>query len=71
MDAEAEDRKDELRNLKIMEFLTESQYHDLNERWGQVFRAAMGAEAFYDICKQVNLESLSNELRATMRTTRS
>jgi DNA-directed RNA polymerase subunit beta' len=71
LDAEAEDQKDELRNLKTMDFLTESQYHELDERWGSVFRATMGAEAFYDICKQVDLEALSKELRATMRTTRS
>ncbi|NIV39028.1 MAG: DNA-directed RNA polymerase subunit beta', partial [Anaerolineae bacterium] len=31
----------------------------------------MGAEAFLDICKQVNLDALSKELRATMKTTRS
>ena len=71
LEADTEEKKDELRGLKIMTFLTESRYHDLNERWGQVFHAAMGAEAFYQICKQVDLDALSKELRATMRTTRS
>ncbi len=54
-----------------MTFLTESRYHDLNDRWGNVFEAKMGAEAFLDICKQIDLDALSKELRATMRTTRS
>ncbi|MGD9316076.1 MAG: DNA-directed RNA polymerase subunit beta', partial [Anaerolineae bacterium] len=31
----------------------------------------MGAEAFLDICQQVDLDTLNKELRATMRTTRS
>jgi len=71
LDAEVDENKEELRNLKQMTFLTESRYHELSEQWGQVFEAKMGAEAFLDICKQVDLEALSKELRATMRTTRS
>jgi DNA-directed RNA polymerase subunit beta' len=71
LEEEAEGKKEELRNLKMMTFLTESRYHELSDRWGHVFNAAMGAEAFYEICKQIDLEALSKELRATMRTTRS
>jgi len=71
LEAETDEKKEELRGLKVMTFLTESRYHDLNGRWGHVFEAKMGAEAFYDVCKQINLEALSKELRATMRTTRS
>jgi DNA-directed RNA polymerase subunit beta' len=71
MEAETDEKKEELRGLETMSFLTESRFHDLNDRWGHVFRAAMGAEAFYDICKQIDLEALVKELRATMRTTRS
>ena len=71
LDAEVDEKKEELRGLASMTFLTESRYHDLNDRWGHVFEAKMGAEAFLDICKQIDLEALSKELRATMRTTRS
>jgi DNA-directed RNA polymerase subunit beta' len=71
LEAGVDEKKEELRGLKLMTFLTESRYHDLNDRWGQVFEAKMGAEAFLDICKQIDLEVLSKELRATMRTTRS
>jgi len=71
LDAEVDEQKEELRNLKQMTFLTESRYHELSEQWGHVFEAKMGAEAFLDICKQVDLDALSKELRATMRTTRS
>ena len=71
LEAEVDEKKEELRGLKLMTFLTESRYHDLNDRWGHVFEAKMGAEAFLDICKQIDMEALSKELRATMRTTRS
>ena len=71
MEAETDEKMEELRGLQTMTFLTESRYYELSERWGSVFRAAMGAEAFFDICKQIDLQALSRELRATMRTTRS
>ncbi|MEJ2208586.1 MAG: DNA-directed RNA polymerase subunit beta', partial [Anaerolineae bacterium] len=71
LEAETDEKKEELRNLRQMTFLTESRYYELNDRWGHVFEAKMGAEAFLDICKQVDLEALAKELRATMRTTRS
>jgi DNA-directed RNA polymerase subunit beta' len=71
LEAEADDKKEDLRGLRQMTFLTESRYHELNDRWGQVFEAKMGAEAFLDICKQIDLDALSKELRSTMRTTRS
>ncbi len=71
LEAETDEKKEELRGLRKMTFLTESRFHELHDRWGNVFRAAMGAEAFYDICKQIDLDALSKELRAQMRTTRS
>jgi len=71
LEADVDEKKEELRGLKQMTFLTETGYHDLNDRWGHVFEAKMGAEAFLDICQQVDLDALSKELRATMRTTRS
>jgi DNA-directed RNA polymerase subunit beta' len=71
LEAEADDKKEDLRALRQMTFLTESRYHDLSDRWGHVFEAKMGAEAFLDICKQIDLDALGKELRSTMRTTRS
>ncbi|HSJ54384.1 MAG TPA: DNA-directed RNA polymerase subunit beta', partial [Anaerolineae bacterium] len=71
LEAEADDKKEDLRALRQMTFLTESRYHELTDKWGQVFEAKMGAEAFLDICKQIDLDALGKELRSTMRTTRS
>jgi DNA-directed RNA polymerase subunit beta' len=71
LEAEVDEKKEEVRGLTQMTFLTESRYYELNDRWGHVFQAKMGAEAFLDICKQIDLHALGKELRATMRTTRS
>jgi len=63
--------RDELLDLKPFNFLNESQYRDLKTRWGQVFRADMGAEAFYDILRRLDMEKLAEELWTELRTTKS
>nr|NIM92327.1 DNA-directed RNA polymerase subunit beta' [Anaerolineales bacterium] len=65
-----EDRE-ELQDIKKLMFLGESQYRDLKTKWGQVFRADMGAEAFYEILQGLDLETLAIELWEEVRTTRS
>lgn len=68
---ESANLRDELYELEPFTFLSESQYRDLKSRWGQVFRADMGAEAFYDILKRIDLDAMSEELWEEIRTTRS
>jgi DNA-directed RNA polymerase subunit beta' len=67
----AKKARDELNELHVLKFLSESQYREYRSRYGQVFQANMGAEAFYDVLKQLNLEKLSHELWNEVRTTRS
>ncbi len=64
-------QRDELLGLAPMQFLNEPRYRELKSRWGQVFRAGMGAEAFYDILCGMNLDKLAEELWTEARTTRS
>ena len=63
--------RDELQELRPFTFLTESRYRELKSRWGQVFRADMGAEAFYDILRRLDLEKLAEDLWTEVRTTKS
>jgi DNA-directed RNA polymerase subunit beta' len=63
--------RDELYELEPFTFLSEARYRELKSRWGQVFRADMGAEAFFDILKRIDLDALSEELWEEIRTTRS
>jgi DNA-directed RNA polymerase subunit beta' len=54
--------RDELLELRPLTFLSESRYRELKQRWGQVFRADMGAEAIYDILRRLDLDKLDEEL---------
>ena len=63
--------RDELVELRPFTFLSEIRYRELKQRWGQVFRADMGAEAFYDILRRLDMDKLSEELWHEVRTTKS
>ena len=63
--------RDELLELAPLTFMGESRYRELKSRWGQVFRADMGAEAFYDILRRIDLDKLAEELWHELRTSRS
>jgi DNA-directed RNA polymerase subunit beta' len=69
-DANARQR-DELLELRPFTFLGEIRYRELKQRWGQVFRADMGAEAFYDILRRLDLDKLTEELWKEVKTTKS
>jgi DNA-directed RNA polymerase subunit beta' len=63
--------RDELLELRPLTFMGENRYRELRSRWGQVFRADMGAEAFYDILRRLDLDKLSEELWHELRTSKS
>ena len=63
--------RDELLELRPLTFYGETRYRELKSRWGQVFRADMGAEAFYDILKRLDLDKLAEELWHEVRTSKS
>jgi len=63
--------RDELLELRPLTFMGEARYRELKSRWGQVFRADMGAEAFYDILRRMDLDKLAEELWTEVRTSKS
>ncbi|MBI5931632.1 MAG: DNA-directed RNA polymerase subunit beta' [Chloroflexi bacterium] len=63
--------KRDLENLQPIQFLGEQDYRNLKAKYGQVFKADMGAEAFYEILKNMDLDKLAKELWQEVRTTRS
>ncbi len=67
MDRDLED----LKSLEEKQLLTENRYRELADRWGNVFTAAMGAEAVRDIVAKIDLDKMAKELRKEIRTTRS
>jgi DNA-directed RNA polymerase subunit beta' len=57
--------------LQHKELLTERKYREAREQFGQSFQAEMGAEAIRTLLTQLELEKLSEELRAEMKATSS
>ncbi|PZR98741.1 MAG: DNA-directed RNA polymerase subunit beta', partial [Chloroflexi bacterium] len=60
-------RIDEMESVKRMALLNETQYREMNEQFGYLFKAGMGAEAIRDIILQVDLDQLAVELRNEIR----
>jgi DNA-directed RNA polymerase subunit beta' len=60
---------DELDDLRVHKLLAESRYRELKERYGEVFEAAMGAEAILTILKGMDMEALREQLVNEMRAT--
>ncbi|MEZ4666660.1 MAG: DNA-directed RNA polymerase subunit beta' [Anaerolineae bacterium] len=67
----AEKARQELQDLHVLQFLPETRYRELKSRYGQVFHADMGAEAFYEILQGMNMDKLAVELWHEVRQTRS
>lgn len=57
-DAERED----LLSIAPLQFFNEARYREVRQKWGQVFRSGMGAEAVHEILSKLDLEKLSEEL---------
>ena len=55
-------------SLKKYALLTEKEYRDLKEAYEDEFEAGMGAEAVKKLLQQINLDELSNELKAELET---
>ncbi len=51
-----------LKGIRVQTLLNENQYHELNQKYSQVFEAGMGAEAILQIIKDMNLDELRNKL---------
>ena len=63
--------REELMGLRKKQLINESRYRELEEKWGRVFKAGMGAEAIYEIVKDLDLDAMADALRHEMRQSRS
>ena len=61
------ERKEAVKELARLQLLNEAEYWDLKEKWGGMFEAGMGAEALYEIVKDLDLDKLAKELRHQLR----
>lgn len=61
--------KDELKNLTPMQVLSEAEYYDLSLKYGELFKAGIGAEALQNIIAGVDLKKLEKELEESLAKT--
>jgi DNA-directed RNA polymerase subunit beta' len=59
--------KDDLESLAVCVFMPESRVKELKAKFSQVFKADMGAEAFYEILRRIDLDQLAKELWREVR----
>ena len=55
--------------LEKMALLTETEYRENKEKYGNGFRAGIGAEAIKELLEEMDLEQLYEELKEEVRTT--
>ena len=60
---------EQLKDVRKGVLLTENQYHELKQRYSQVFTAGMGAEAILQLLKDLNLDEMRNRLLQETRST--
>ena len=53
--------------LSKKQLLTENEYREARERYGQAFKAKMGAEAIKNLLDEIDLEQFSAELRKEVK----
>ena len=62
LDASRANAKSELDSLARLTLLPEAKYRDLNLKYGEVFRAAIGAEAIRALLAEIDMEKLVSDL---------
>jgi len=63
--------REELKNLKVKQFLNETLHRELRAKWGHIFQSDMGAEALYEIVKNLDLDKMAKDLRLEAHRTHS
>jgi DNA-directed RNA polymerase subunit beta' len=67
--AQGDTRRRDLESLRRGDLLPENRYRELNDAFGHVFRAGMGAEAVRELLAGIDLEKLAGDLRQEINTT--
>ncbi len=59
----------ELEGVQVKQLLTEARYRELRDRFGEVFKAGMGAESVLEVLKKMSLDELRTQLQDEVRDT--
>ncbi|MCR4322932.1 MAG: DNA-directed RNA polymerase subunit beta', partial [Candidatus Azambacteria bacterium] len=57
----------ELKSLRPIQILSENEYYEMSLKYGEMFKAGIGAEAIKNITESLDLEKLEKELEVELR----
>jgi len=69
LEEELQTAKDQIKDLSVGSLLTENQYYDMEDKFAQVFEAAMGAEAILKLLKSIDFKKKRIDLIQETRST--
>jgi DNA-directed RNA polymerase subunit beta' len=69
VEADVQEKIDDLESIRVMDLLTEARFRELRDKFGQVFKASMGAESVLEILQNTDLEAVRVDLQDQVRNT--
>ena len=69
VEADVQDKIDDLEAIEVMDLLTEARFRELRDKFGQVFKASMGAESVLEILQNMDLDAVRADLQDQVRNT--
>ena len=67
LDADFEVADKELKDLKPLKILSETEYHELSLKYGHVFEAKIGSEAVDELLRSIDLQATVNNLSESLK----
>lgn len=69
VESDVQDKIDDLEAIRVMDLLTEARFRELRDKFGEVFKASMGAESVLEILQNTDLNDLRADLQDQVRNT--
>ena len=69
VESDVQDKIDDLEAIRVMDLLTEARFRELRDKFGEVFKASMGAESVLEILQNTSLDDLRADLQDQVRNT--
>ena len=69
VEPDVQDKIDDLEAIRVMDLLTEARFRELRDKFGEVFKASMGAESVLEILQNTDLDDLRSDLQDQVRNT--
>jgi DNA-directed RNA polymerase subunit beta' len=69
VESDVQDKIDDLESIQVMDLLTEARFRELRDKFGQVFKASMGAESVLEILQNTDLDAVRVDLQDQVRNT--